>query len=92
MATLSVLHVMDGVLNTVLLILSIIYPSVTIQITDVHTPGVTKNGTRIDRVNNIIDCEYNFEERDVETFELKWYFRHDPTPIYTWVPPNRPQV
>ena len=67
----DVIHVMDGVLKTVLLMLSIIYPTVTIQITDVHTPGVTRNGTRIDGVNNIIDCEYNFEERDVETFELK---------------------
>ena len=74
------------------LMLSLSYPSVTIRITDVHTPGVTKNGTRINGVNNIIDCEYQFDERDVETFELKWYFRHDPTPIYTWVPPNRPQV
>ena len=83
---------MDGLMKISVLMLSLSYPSVTIRITDVHTPGVTKNGTRINGVNNIIDCEYQFDERDVETFELKWYFRHDPTPIYTWVPPNRPQV
>ena len=86
------MHVMDVVLKVTLLILSMTYYSVTIRINNVHTPEATKNGTRIDGVNNIIDCEYNFTERDVETFELKWYFRHDPTPIYTWVPPNRPQV
>ena len=83
---------MDGLMKISVFMLSLSYPSVTIRITDVHTPGVTKNGTRINGVNNVIDCEYQFDERDVETFELKWYFRHDPTPIYTWVPPNRPQV
>ena len=51
-----------------------------------------KNGTVINGVNNVIDCSYTLDPRDEETFELKWYFRHDPTPIYTWVPPNRPQV
>ena len=86
------LRVMDVIPRTTLLILCLAYPSVTIRIADVQTPGVTRNGTRIDGVNNIIDCEYHYNEKDVETFELKWYFRHDPTPIYTWVPPNRPQV
>ena len=51
-----------------------------------------KNGTVINGVNNVIDCSYMIDPRDEETFVLKWYFRHDPTPIYTWVPPNRPQV
>ena len=64
----------------------------TIKIHDVHTSGVIRNGTDINGINNIVDCHYNFTKRDEETFELKWYFRHDPTPIYTWVPPNRPQV
>ena len=32
------------------------------------------------------------DDQDVASFELKWYFRFDPTPIYTWVPPNPPQV
>ena len=88
----NIINEMDGLMKISVLMLSLSYPSVTIRITDVHTPGVTKNGTRINGVNNVIDCEYQFDERDVETFELKWYFRHDPTPIYTWVPPNRPQV
>ena len=88
----NIINEMDGLMKISVLMLSLSYPSVTIRITDVHTPGVTKNGTRINGVNNVIDCEYQFNERDVETFELKWYFRHDPTPIYTWVPPNRPQV
>jgi hypothetical protein len=32
------------------------------------------------------------DDQDIDTFELKWYFRFDPTPIYTWVPPNPPQA
>ena len=40
----------------------------------------------------LVDCDFIYEEEDIESLELKWYFRHDPTPIYTWVPPNNPQV
>jgi hypothetical protein len=83
---------MELELKLVISLFCLTYSSVTIKISRVHTPGVIKNGTNIDGVNNIIDCVYNYTEADVETFELKWYFRHDPTPIYTWVPPNRPQV
>ena len=39
-----------------------------------------------------MDCDFTYNEEDIESLELKWYFRHDPTPIYTWVPPNEPQV
>ena len=73
-------------------LLCVTCPSSTIKILDVHTSGVVRNGTEINGINNIIDCDYEYDKRDEETFELKWYFRHDPTPIYTWVPPNRPQV
>ena len=79
-------------LQTSLLILCLTYPSLTIKILNVHTSGVIRNGTDINGINNIVDCDYAYDKRDEETFELKWYFRHDPTPIYTWVPPNRPQV
>lgn len=40
----------------------------------------------------LVDCDFSYNEEDIESLELKWYFRHDPTPIYTWVPPNDPQV
>ena len=40
----------------------------------------------------LIDCDFTYEERDLQSLELKWYFRHDPRPIYTWVPPALPQV
>ena len=79
-------------LNLIIALFCVTYPSVTVKIYEMHTPGVIKNGTQIDGVNNIIDCVYNYTEADVELFELKWYFRHGPTPIYTWVPPHRPQV
>ena len=39
-----------------------------------------------------MDCDFTYNEEDKKSFELKWYFRFDPTPIYTWVPPNDPQV
>ena len=40
----------------------------------------------------LVDCDFTYEERDLQSLELKWYFRHDPKPIYTWVPPAAPQV
>ena len=83
---------MKFLVETFLVLLCLSFPSSTIKILDVYTPDMVKNGTVINGVNNVIDCSYIIDPRDEETFELKWYFRHDPTPIYTWVPPNRPQV
>ena len=40
----------------------------------------------------LVDCDFSYEQKDLQSLELKWYFRHDPTPIYTWIPPNKPQV
>jgi len=63
--------------------------STSLKILNVWTPDVVENGTES---SAIVDCEYLLEDRDINTFELKWYFRFDPTPIYTWIPPNPPQV
>ena len=40
----------------------------------------------------LVDCDFSYEQKDLQSLELKWYFRHDPTPIYTWIPPKKPQV
>jgi hypothetical protein len=60
-----------------------------VQILNVWTPEIIENGTQS---SAIVDCEYSLDDRDISTLEIKWYFRFDPTPIYTWVPPNPPQV
>ena len=72
-----------------LILMCLTNQSTTVKILDVLTPDVIKNGTE---KYAIIDCIYNITEQDKDTLEVKWYFRHDPTPIYTWVPPNLPQV
>ena len=59
------------------------------KILNVWTPEIIENGTQS---SAIVDCEYSLDDRDISTLEIKWYFRFDPTPIYTWVPPNPPQV
>jgi len=60
-----------------------------LKIRNVWTPDVIENGTQ---KSALIDCDFTYEERDLQSLELKWYFRHDPRPIYTWVPPALPQV
>ena len=81
---------MDTSLRIYFVFISLTYhPSRTVKILNVLTPDVIKNGTKD---YAIVDCDYMIDERDKETLEVKWYFRHDPTPIYTWVPPNLPQV
>ena len=60
-----------------------------VKILNVWTPEIIENGTQS---SAIVDCEYSLDDRDISTLEIKWYFRFDPTPIYTWVPPNPPQV
>ena len=60
-----------------------------VKILNVWTPEVIENGTQ---TSAIVDCDFSLDDQDIATFELKWYFRFDPTPIYTWVPPNQPQA
>ena len=80
---------METSLRTYFIFICLTYPSSTVKILNVLVPDVIKNGTES---YAIVDCDYMIDERDKETLEVKWYFRHDPTPIYTWVPPHLPQV
>ncbi|TRY71572.1 hypothetical protein TCAL_11968 [Tigriopus californicus] len=60
-----------------------------IEIRHLWVPGAMENGT-LDSA--ILECDYLLDERDRSSLEVKWYFRHDPVPIFQWVPPNAPQV
>lgn len=63
--------------------------STPIEIRHLWVPGSMENGT-VDSA--ILECDYLLDERDRSSLEVKWYFRHDPIPIFQWVPPNAPQV
>ena len=52
-------------------------------------PDVMENGTE---TTAVLDCVYDIEESDRDSLEVKWYFRHDPSPVYQWIPPQQPQV
>ena len=40
----------------------------------------------------ILDCDYTLHQEDVDSLEVKWYFRHEARPFYQWIPPNPPQI
>ena len=62
---------------------------VSLEILGVVNPGPIENGTQS---YAIVDCLYALDPKDLETLEIKWYFRYDPEPIYTWIPKSKPQV
>ena len=60
-----------------------------VNITSLWIPDTILSGSVF---STVLDCVYNYTEEDKTSLEVKWYFRHDPSPVYQWVPPNRPQV
>ena len=60
-----------------------------VNITSIWVPETFLSGTVSSAV---LDCVYNFTEADRDSLEVKWYFRHNPSPIYQWIPPGTPQV
>jgi len=42
--------------------------------------------------STVLDCVYNYTKEDRDSLEVKWYFRHNPSPVYQWLPPGSPQV
>jgi len=59
------------------------------DIVSLWVPDLLKNGS--DEAA-ILDCVYNYEEREKDSLEIKWYFRNELLPIYQWLPPKKPQV
>jgi len=63
--------------------------SIGAEIISLWVPELMKNGSV---EGAVLDCVYNYTDKEKDSLEVKWYFRHDPTPIYQWLPPQLPQV
>ena len=70
-------------------LLLILLECINVKIKHFWVPDPMANGS-VDTA--LLDCDYTLEDRDKETLEVKWYFKHNPSPIYQWIPPNPPQV
>ena len=44
--------------------------------------------------NVVLDCDYDYDEREKMELDIKWYFNDSPAPFFQWVPGQlkRPQV
>ena len=59
----------------------------TLFIKDLKIPDVVQNGTESEVV---LDCEYSVES-NTTGLVVKWYFNNNPSPVYQWIPTNKPQ-
>ena len=62
-----------------------------LKIRNVWTPDVIENGTQVLRLKDycffstklrfdlqqsaLVDCDFTYEQKDLQSLELKWYFR-----------------
>ena len=60
-----------------------------VKISSLWVPAPFLSGTVS---STVLDCVYNYTEADRNSLEVKWYFRHNPSPVYQWIPPGAPQV
>lgn len=66
-----------------------IYTGVTgVHINDLKVPPIIKNGTE---ENVTLDCDYTLEENEKLGLVVKWYFNNEESPVYQWIPNQRPQ-
>lgn len=60
-----------------------------VRIKALKVPEVIKNGTK-DSI--VLDCEYSYEEHEAKGLVVKWFFKSMPSPVYQWIPTQKPQV
>ncbi|PSN52838.1 hypothetical protein C0J52_09678 [Blattella germanica] len=63
-----------------------------VQIKDLRVPPTVKNGSRY----ALLDCEYTLkpDELNADAYSglvVKWYFNNSPSPVYQWIPGQKPQ-
>ncbi|XP_069682300.1 uncharacterized protein [Periplaneta americana] len=63
-----------------------------VQIKDLRVPPSVRNGSRF----AILDCEYTLkpDELAADSYSglvVKWYFNNSPSPVYQWIPGQKPQ-
>jgi len=59
-----------------------------LHINEIDVPKVIKNGT-VEFVT--LDCDYTLEENEKPGLVVKWYFNNQDSPVYQWIPNQRPQ-
>lgn len=66
------------------------FPGVySVVITSLRVPAEVLNGTG-EAV--VLDCEYTLRPADLNSgLVVKWFFNNGPTPVYQWIPHQRPQ-
>ena len=64
-----------------------------IQITDLRVPSAVRNNSGSAA---LLDCEYTLKPAEIagDRFSglvVKWYFNNSPSPVYQWIPGQKPQ-
>jgi hypothetical protein len=60
-----------------------------VKILELSVPKLVELGQE----NVVLDCDYDYDEREKLQLDVKWYFNDSPTPFFQWVPEQmkRPQ-
>ena len=69
----------------------LLVPCLTVEIHELVVPRVVEEGSE----NVLLDCNFSFNESEVDQLEVKWYFNRAPAPFCQWiagVPDTRPQL
>ncbi|PNF26864.1 hypothetical protein B7P43_G16272 [Cryptotermes secundus] len=67
--------------------------AVGIQITDLRVPSAVRNNSGSAA---LLDCEYTLKPEELAADKysglvVKWYFKNSPSPVYQWIPGQKPQ-
>ncbi|XP_021917417.1 uncharacterized protein LOC110828738 isoform X3 [Zootermopsis nevadensis] len=77
-----------GVVNLILAATAILG----VQIRNLRVPQSVKNGSR----SALLDCDYTLKPEELAAdsylgLVVKWYFNSSPSPVYQWIPGQKPQ-
>ena len=61
-----------------------------VRIRDLSVPPSVELGEE----DVVLNCDYEYEEREKLQLEVKWYFGDEPTPFFQWLPAKegQPQI
>jgi hypothetical protein len=64
-----------------------------IQIKDLRVPPAVRNNSGL---ATLLDCEYTLKPDEIASdsysgLVVKWYFNNSPSPVYQWIPGQKPQ-
>ena len=60
-----------------------------LQIISVSVPEVIQNGTK---TSVVLDCEYRYEQYEIDGLEVKWFWNDEPEAVYQWIPGKKPEA